>query len=51
MNEEDLNQQVNSINSRHDLAEFIKALNNDYKSDSAGWENNNLPAYLDGLAG
>ena len=51
LNDEDLNRQVNSIGSRQDLAEFIKALISDYENNPGGWENKNLSAYLDGLAG
>jgi len=47
----DLNQQLNSISSREDLAAFIRSLISDYESDSEGWENKNLVAYLDALAG
>jgi hypothetical protein len=47
----DLTQQLNSISSRQDLTAFIQSLISDYKSDSENWENNNLVAYLDALAG
>jgi hypothetical protein len=47
----DLTQQLNSINSRQDLAAFIQSLINNYESESESWENKDLLAYLDALAG
>ena len=46
-----LTEQLNAIGSRQDLATFIRRLISDYESDSDSWENKNLVAYLDGLAG
>lgn len=48
---DELTEQLNSISSRQDLAAFIQSLISDYESDSESWENKNLVAYLDALAG
>ena len=47
----DLDEPLNSIGSRQDLAAFIQSLISDYESDAESWENNKLVSYLGALAG
>jgi hypothetical protein len=39
------------VHTRSDLAAFVHALAADLQTNSAGWENTTLPAFLDALAG
>ena len=47
----DLDQQLDSVSSRQDLAAFIQSLISDFETDSESWENNHLVSYLDALGG
>ena len=44
-----LAEQCNSIRSREDLVEFVKALRKDLRDNPGSWENSNLDRYLEAL--
>lgn len=44
-----LAEQCNSIRSREDLAEFVKALCKDLRENPESWENPNLDRFLEAL--
>ena len=44
-------EQVEHINTREDLVAFIEQLRLDFENHPEGWGNNDLAAFLDGLAG
>ena len=46
----ELNEQVNRIQSKADLVEFIEILNQDLKLNPTEWENHTLERYLSALA-
>ena len=45
-----LNELVETIETREDLAQFIQALLEDLRADPKAWENPELERYLDALA-
>ena len=43
----DLNEKIESINSKEDLADFLALLRGELNSDPDGWENRSLDGYLE----
>lgn len=41
---------TDSIHSREDFVEFVRALSKDFENNPADWENDNIGRYLDALA-
>lgn len=46
----ELHEEVEQIRSRGDLVAFISRLRADYLENPAGWENSDLPAFLEAVA-
>lgn len=42
---------VNTINSKEDFVNFLKLFLNDYSNNISEWENNKLESYLNGIYG
>jgi len=45
-----LHEEVNHIETHHDLAAFVEALKKDFTDHPSYWENQDLPTYLEALA-
>jgi hypothetical protein len=43
--------ELSEINSRDDLAKFVRALSKDHKNNPASWENHTIESYLEALSG
>jgi hypothetical protein len=41
----------NDVISRDEFVSFVRTLEADFRSGAAYWENNDLPSFLEGLAG
>jgi hypothetical protein len=46
-----IREQIDGIETREDLARFIRELSKECQADPNSWENNNLESFLEALAG
>jgi len=46
----ELAEKLESVQTRHDLSEFIASLLQDFKKDKPGWENTTLPSFLEAMS-
>jgi hypothetical protein len=46
-----LNEQVDTINSREEFVSFVRTLLHDFKQDPGSWENDRLELFLNAVAG
>ena len=46
----DMQSQINRISSREDLVRFIDEMRSTYKRNGGGWNNKDLPSYLEAMS-
>lgn len=51
MKENDLLSQLESVESRTDLSNFVVALLEDFNKNKNEWENSNIPSFLEAMSG